>query len=195
MSSPSKAARGRGFQSRLNRVAELRAPLEAAKPEVELLPDWKAKFKRPMSLATAVLIGMLAVFIARVGRFHLMGGLPSGEFTNFTVIFDGGLALVFSLLAFRVLKMNDRAFKSAFAGGVVAMVVLMHNFVHAAPGVFGLLFSKEWSANVVAYSEPGSIYLLSTYMAVMPSGADAANDPGNQVLPKVRRYGLISDGG
>lgn len=195
MSSPSKPARGLGFQSRLNRVAERRAPFEAAKPDVELLPDWKANFKRPANLATAVLIGMLAVLIARVARFHLMGGQSSGEFTNLTVIFDGGIALVFALLTFRILKMNDRAFKSALAGGVIAMVVLMHNFVHAAPGVFGLMFSKEWSDNVIADSEPGSIYLLSTYMAVMPSGAGVAGDPGNQALPKVRRYGSISDGG
>lgn len=195
MSSPSKPARGRGFQSRLNRVAERRAPFEAAKPDVELLPDWKANFKRPVNLATAVLIGMLAVLAARVARFHLMGGLTSGEFTNVTVVFDGGIALVFSLLMLRILKSNDRAFKSALAGGVVAMVVLMHNFVHAAPGVFGLLFSKEWSNNVIAYSEPGSIYVVSTYMAVMPSDAVDASEPGNQVLPKVRRYGLISDGG
>jgi len=187
MSSPQGNGLGRGFQSRLNRVAENRAPIEAAKPQVELLPDWKAKFKLPVTLVAAVLLGMLAVFIARAARFHVMGGVQTGVNPGFNMIIVAGVAIICAVLILRLLNIKGYASSAAPAVGVFAMIGLMHNFVHAAPGAFELFFSKEWTDDVISYSEPGSIYFGGNYFNVLNSLEDIAGDPEEQELPKVRR--------
>ena len=60
MSSPQSGAPNANFQDRLNRLAEARAPIEAAKPEVAVVPDWKENIKYPASLVGAALVGISA---------------------------------------------------------------------------------------------------------------------------------------
>ncbi|MGI9391487.1 MAG: hypothetical protein ACR2O1_15630 [Boseongicola sp.] len=194
MSSVQGTARPTGFKSRLNRVEAKRAPIDAAKPDVELLPDWKANLRQPMMLSAAVIFGMVAVFLVRLARFHLMGSLPAMEIPDVTMLIDGGIAMICLFLVFRLLKGTPRKIKAAHALGVVAMVGLMHNFVHSAPGVFGLLFSKEWTAVTVAYSEPDSIYVGSKYVVFLPPDDGKAAEQEIQALPKVRRSGVIANG-
>lgn len=189
MGSPQGRAPSDGFQSRLNRMADRRAPIDAAKPQVDLLPDWKANIKHPVTLVSAVLLGMLAVFIARLARFHLTGGTLAGNNADVTMIIDASVALACAFAVFGILKIKGYDFKAAQAVGVILMVGLMHNFVQAAPGAFGLLFSKEWTQDIVNNSESGSIYLRGKYIVVLPSGEDVADEPEEPELPKVRRLG------
>ena len=189
MSSPQGRAPSNGFQNRLNRVAAQRAPGDAAKPTVEVLPDWKANIKQPVTLIAAGLSGMLAVFIARFLRFHLMGGTLAGDNPDVTMIIDGGIAIACAFLVFHFLNIKGHSLKAAQIVGIVAMIGLMHNFVHAAPGAFGLLFSEAWTEDIVNYSEPGSIYIRGSYIVVLPSADDVADEPEDQALPKVRRMG------
>ena len=189
MSGPQDNAPNDGFQSRLNRMAELRAPIDAAKPQVDLLPDWRANIKGPVTLVAAVLVGIFAVFLARLARFHLTGGTLAGDNPDVTMIIDAGIAVAVSFVVFSLLKIRGREFKVAQVVGVMAMIGIMQNFVHAAPSAFGLLFSKQWAEDVVTHSEPGSIYIRGKYIAVLPSEEDVADEPEERALPKVRRLG------
>ena len=36
----------------------------------------------------------------------------------------------------------------------------MHNAVHKFPGTFSLLFSAEWTENVIASTEPNSLFVV-----------------------------------
>jgi hypothetical protein len=189
MSGPQGNAPNNGFQSRLTRVADRRAPIDAGKPHVDLLPDWKANIKRPVTLVAAVFVGIFGVFLARLIRFHLTGGTLAGDNPDITLIIDAGIAVVVSFVVFRLLKIKGREFNVAQLVGVIAMIGIMQNFVHAAPGAFGLLFSKQWAEDVVTYSEPGSIYIRGKYIVVLPSDEDIADEPEERALPKVRRLG------
>ncbi len=189
MGSPQGRAPSNEFQSRLNRVAKQRAPIDAAKPQVDLLPDWKANFKQPMTIVAAVLVGMQAVLVARLLRFHLMGGTLAGDNPDIAMIIDVGVAIAFSFPIIFFLNLRGHKFKAAQVAGIVLMFGVMHNFVHAAPGVFGLLFSEEWTEDIVTYSEPGSVYVRGNYITVLPSGEDVADEPKKPELPKVRRLG------
>lgn len=189
MSSPQGNAPNNGFQSRLNRMAEQRAPTDAAKPQVDLLPDWKANIRYPAAIVASALVGMLAVFVARLVRYHIMGGTLAGDDPDFTMIIDGSIAVACSFLLFGMLKFKGKEFKVAQTVGIIAMIGLMHNFVHAAPSAFGLLFSTEWADDIVSYSEPGSVYFRGFYFVVIPSGDDVADEPQKRELPKVRRLG------
>ena len=189
MSSPQGGKPDGGFQDRLTRVADRRAPIDAAKPHVDVLPDWKADIKQPVTLVAAVVLGMLAVFIVRLLRVHLMGGTLAGDNADITMIIDGGIAIAGAFLVFHLLRIKGLKFKAAQTIGIVTMIGLMHNFVHAAPGAFGLLFSDEWSEDIVEYSEPGSIYFRGMFFTVLPPEEEVAEEPETPELPKVRRMG------
>lgn len=183
MSSPQSGSPNRSFQSRLNRVAEKHAPLEAEKTEVQVIPDWKENFKYPAALVGAALVGMLAVFAARYARFHLMGGSLMGDDADITMAIDGAIGAACSFLLFTVLRFEGTDFKAAQTVGIVAMITIMHNFVHAAPAPFKMLFSEQWTEDVIAATEPNSI-LFRGASFILYEGEDAA-----PTIPVVRRAG------
>lgn len=186
---PISAARPiRSFQSRLNRVAEQRAPHEAAKTEVSVIPDWKQNFRYPAALIGAALFGALSVFLARYARFHVMGGSFAGDDPDFTMMIDAGIAFVCAFALFALMRFEGKDFKAAQTFGIIAMIAVMHNFVHAAPGAFSSLFSKQWTAEIVAYSEPGSLYFRGNYFKVIADEETVAEaDQEEPAEPRIIR--------
>ena len=203
----------RGFQNRINRVQELRAPIEAARPRVDVLPDWRENVRYPATLVGMALLGMLAVFIARFVRFHLIGGTLSGDAPDITMLIDAGLAALAGLMilaavgltarqlsrgqghgVFSLKTLGENSVKAALVVGIAIMIGTMQNMVHSMPSVFNLVFSEEWTEDVVTYSEPGSIYFRGNYYVVLPQAEDAApvdadapEEGEKKALPKVRR--------
>jgi len=203
----------RGFQNRINRVQELRAPIEAARPRVDVLPDWRENVRYPATLVGMALLGMLAVFIARFVRFHLIGGTLSGDSPDITMLIDAGLAALAGLMilaafgltarqlsreegqgVFSLKTLGENSVKAALVAGIAIMIGTMQNMVHSMPSVFKLVFSEEWTEDVVTYSEPGSIYFRGNYYVVLPQAEDAApvdadapEEGEKKALPKVRR--------
>ncbi|QMU57212.1 MAG: hypothetical protein GKR98_02730 [Boseongicola sp.] len=194
MSGPQNPQSDGSFQDRLNRVAERRAPIEAARPQVDVLPDWKQNVRYPSGLIGAAVLGMAAVFIARFARAHLMDGGLEGFDADITMVIDGVVAGLCSFLLFGLLRFEGKEFKAAQTFGIIAMICMMHNFVHSAPRVFSLLFSAEWTEEVIARSEPNSIYFRGNYFVLSPE-QEVAEDiedvdvPETPALPKVRRLG------
>ena len=221
MSGPGAGTPNSGFQDCINRVQERRAPIEAARPKVDVLPDWKENIRYPATLVGMALLGMFAVFVVRYVRFHLMGGTLAGNDADITMIIDAGLAgvaafVIYSAVGltmrdanraergsiFSLNNLGDNPVKAALVVGIAIMIGTMHNMVHSAPGVFGALFSEEWAEDVVAFSEPGSIYFRGNYFTVLPqaedtvaedgapaggAGAEGSDAPEKKALPKVRR--------
>jgi len=203
----------RGFQNRINRVQELRAPIEAARPRVDVLPDWRENVRYPATLVGMALLGMLAVFIARFVRFHLIGGTLSGDAPDITMLIDAGLAALAGLMilatvgltarqlsrgedhgVFSLKTLGENSARAALVVGIAIMIGTMQNMVHSIPSVFSFVFSEEWTEDVVTYSEPGSIYFRGNYYVVLPQAedtapvdADAPEEGEKKALPKVRR--------
>lgn len=219
MSGPMGGTPDKGFQDRLARMQERRAPIEAARPHVDVLPDWKANVRYPASLVGLAFLGMFAVFFARYARFHLMGDTLSGESADFTMIIDAGLAALAAFMIFGAIGLTtrdssrsenqspfslqglgDNPMKLALVVGIAIMIGTMHNMVHKAPGVFSIIFSQEWTDDVIAYSAPGSIYYRGNYYVLFPEEEvvveedvapaeliEVPVEPEEKVLPKVRR--------
>ena len=177
----------RSFQSRLNRVAAVRAPIEAAKPEISVLPDWKQNIKYPAAIVGAALLGILAVFIARYVRFHMTGGTLAGDDPDITMMIDGGIAAACSFALFSMLRFSGAEFKAAQTFGIAAMVMTMHNAVHAAPEVFDVVFSEEWTDEVIAYTEPKSILFRGVSFVLSDDSPEAAESSA----PVIRRAGKL----
>ena len=183
MSGPVGGAPNQSFHDRLNRVAEARAPIEAAKPYVPPVPDWKENIRYPAALVGAALLGMLAVFIARYVRFHVMGGTLAGDDPDITMMIDGGIGAACSFLIFSMLRFSGPEFKAAQTFGIAAMIMIMHNFVHAAPGAFNLLFSEEWTEDVTSFTEPNSILFRGVSFVVFEPEEE------KRAAPVIRRIG------
>lgn len=185
MSSPASGGPNNDFQQRLERMAEARAPIEAAKVEVSPIPDWKENIRYPAALVGAFLVGMLAVFVARYVRFQMMGGTLAGEDPDFTMIIDGAIGAGCSFLLFAVLRFEGHAYKAAQSLGIFAMICVMHNFVHAAPGIFNKVFSEDWTNEVVAYTEPNSILFRGASFVLYEEEGEVAS------APTIRRGGKL----
>ncbi len=185
MSSPPSGTPNSNFQNRLNRVADARNPGGQVKPPVPVIPDWKENFKYPASIVGAALVGMMAVFVARYVRFHLMGGTLAGEDADITMLIDGGIGAACGFLLFAMLRFNGAEYKAAQTFGIAAGVMVMHNFVHYAPGVFNVVFSEAWTEDVIAYTEPNSILFRGNSFLLYEEPETAA------VEPVIRRAGKI----
>ncbi len=183
MSAMSSAGPDGSFQERLNRVAEARAPLEANKVDVSPLPDWKQNIKYPAALVGAALLGMVAVFVARYVRFHMMGGSLAGDDPDITMMIDAGIGAACSFVLFAMLRFKGAEFKAAQSFGIAAMIVVMHNAVHAAPKLFDLVFSPEWTEEVIASTEPNSILFRGVSFVVYE------DEEAAPAMPTIRRIG------
>ena len=77
--------------------------------------------------------------------------------------------------------------------GIFAMVGLMHNAVHALPGVFSGLFSPDWTEEIIASSEPGTLYFRGNYFVLIEGGEEVAaaeegqGEAGEKALPRIIR--------
>lgn len=159
MSSPQSSSSNQGFQQRLNRVADKRAPHEAARPVVEVLPDWKENASGPAGIAFAILIGIAAVFLVRLGRYHIMGEALVTDSPDLTLAVETGAALALSFLLFLPLPWKGFQYKLLQLGGVLVMITTMHNMVHSTPWFFKLTFSPDWTERVIAETDASSMYL------------------------------------
>lgn len=146
------------FADRLNRVAENQKPRD----EVELvavLPDIKERFSGKFGVVAAILVGLLAVLVVRIARFHFTGEAMIGGNADMTLAIETGAALAVSFVLFALLPYKGVGFKFAQFGGVIVMISMMHNAVHTVPGVFSAIFSPEWTAAVTEETKPNSLYL------------------------------------
>lgn len=185
MSSPPTGTPNNAFQDRLNRVAEARAPIEAAKPEISVIPDWKENFKYPGAIVGSAIVGMLAVFVARYVRFQLLGGSLAGDDADITMMIDAGIGAACGFLLFAMLRFEGKEFKAAQTFGIFAMIMVMHNFVHYMPGVFSTVFSEEWTDEVIAYTEPNSILFRGVSFVMVEPASEVAT------APTIRRAGKL----
>ena len=141
----------------------------------------------PKGLLTAILIGCLAVFAVRLALFHLTGSALIGFDPVITMALEMGTAIALSFLIFIFLPFEGLAARMGQITGVVIMMTLMHNAVHAAPGLFGTLFSKDWTESVIAATEPKSIYIPAPPepQLLLPEAELASQPDQTADLPRV----------
>lgn len=187
MSSPPSTGPNAGFQNRLNRVAERRAPIEAAKPEIAVLPDWKENVSGKAGMAVAVLIGLVAVVLVRIAAYHSVGTAMISDTPDFTLAIETAAALLLAILLFRLTAYRGVGYYFGNFAGVVLMVPLMHNAVHSVPAIFSLTFSPEWTAQVMQETEPNSLYVRGEVIPFTPREEVAEADEPEKKLPTVRR--------
>jgi hypothetical protein len=183
MSSPTSAGPDTGFQDRLHRVAEARAPIEAAKPEIAVLPDWKTNISGVSGVFFAVLSGLIAVLIVRIAAFHYVGIAMVSPTPDFTLAMETAAAFGVAILLFRLTPFRGVKYYFLQFAGVALAISTMHNAVHAVPAAFSAAFSPEWTASVLRETEPNSLYLRGEVMPFSP----VEEAESEKALPRVFR--------
>lgn len=159
------------FQNRLNRIAaggpntmgqvyvgpaETSSSTKNGKGKSKAGPDVLDNVLYPMSIIGAFMVGVFAVFATRFIRFHMLGGELTGENADLWMILDSVIAIGIVISLRSVFRFGGKALETAKTVGIVAMILMMHNFVHIAPGFFGSVFSPEWTSEVIATTKPKS---------------------------------------
>ena len=178
MSSPmGGAGPARSFQSRLNRVADARGPHDGASTKVSVLPNWKRDLLRKFSLPLAILAGALAVLAVRLGQFHINGVALVSNSPEMTMSIEAGVAVLLSVIVLLLMPFTSVLVKLGYLIGLALGLVAMHNAVHAAPGLFSLGFSPAWTTEVLAATEPNTLYVLGQSIDVIPEMPEKEPEP------------------
>lgn len=187
MSGANPGSPDKSFQARIGRVQEKHAPIEAAKPQVDVLPDWRDNVRTPVGFAIAIALGLLAVVIVRLVRFHAFGGTLIGENADITMAIDLVAAGVLSFALFKITSYKGYPYFLTQMAGVIGMLIGMQNMVHSNPSVFSLAFSPEWTEDVIATTEPGTMLVRGHSMYLSEQEEEVAEAEPEKVLPTVRR--------
>ena len=192
MRSTSRAIRS--FQSRLNIVAAQRATHDEGVTEVSVLPDWKAHFRVPLAIAGAFCVGLLAVLAARTFRGDMVGGTFVGENPDTSMLMDGGLALLAATVMCVLLRYRHLFCMVGTAAGVVLALIISHNLAHYSPMISNMVYGDDWTEELVAASEPGSVYFRGSYVTVLQPASeeiveneDEDGESEEKELPRVIR--------
>lgn len=188
MSSPQGTAPNEHFKARLDRVADARGPADAARPQIDVLPDWRDAVSGKTGVLVAFLVGALSVFAVRIAAFHYHGIAMVSDTPDLTLAMETTAALILGFLVLRFTAHRGAKFYFAQFVGVVLMATMMHNLVHVAPKTFSLAFSPEWTARVQQATELNSVYVRGTAIPLSPVEKVEEEEP-EKVLPKVRRMG------
>lgn len=189
MSSPQSATPNAGFNDRLNRVAERRAPHEAQRPQIEVLPDWRDNARGPAGIAAAIVTGILAVVVVRIARFHVMGVALVSDRPDLTLAIEMAASLILSFMIFMLLPWKGVQYRFLQFAGVALMALTMHNMVHSAPGLFRLVFSPEWTDRVLAETEPSSMYIRGHSVPFAGKIKEEVAEVEEPVLPQLIKIG------
>lgn len=149
---------------------------QAPRREVSPVPSLRENLAYPLSIVGACLIGMFAVFAARYARFHIFGGSMVGEDADIAMLMDGALAFGVGFIFRSFFSFESQEYITAKMVGIAAMIAVMHNFVHWAPGLFSGLFSPDYVEMTLAMTEPNSILFRGvSFVLSEPETATAAS--------------------
>ena len=169
------------FQERLERLAAEKGANDPERKSRSVkraeagLPTMGENIRYPLLFVWAAIVGMIAVFLSRYIRFHLTGGsLSGGENADMVMMIDGAIAAGAGFALKNLLAIEDKSLQFAQSVGVVIMVLGMHNLVHLAPKAFSVIFSPEWTQEVLQYTEPKS--LLFAGVTYRLTGGDGRPD-------------------
>ena len=181
MSSPIGDMRGNASYDPFSRRGNTSSRLTTANFEVELLPNWKRDVYRKSGMLIALVVGMLMVVAVRAIRFHASGTALISDKPEITTAIEAGGAVVLSFLVFLLFPFRGLKYVILLLVGIGISVTTMHNVVHSKPDVFSMLFSPDWTARVVAETEPNSLYFLGKTTPLVPEKKE------EKKMPTVRR--------
>jgi hypothetical protein len=109
------------------------------------------------TLTMAFVTGIVAYGAALYLRFFVLGISAEGSYSDVVLVANGLCAVAIAVLIGQLLRLSGLSHLTAQSLGVIAALCLMHNIVHQAPEISDMLFSPQWTAQIVSSTEPLSL--------------------------------------
>lgn len=120
----------------------------------------------PMAILLSVLLGIVCLMAGRFARYHFAGMDGSGYAPEVILGADIGLGLIVAVIAGTVLGLGRGKLQIAQLVGILLMAVSMHNLVWAFPEEATQLYGPDFVAETLADTQPRSIMLRGTVIAL-----------------------------
>ncbi len=143
-------------------------PRGGVHPHVDLLPNWKFEIAARSGWIVALVFGALSVLFVRIFQFHYSGEAMISDNPMLTTAVEAGAAVVLSFLAFLLVPYRGAKYVLLLIVGVGLSVTAMHNTVHTTPWAYSLMFSPEWTAEVIETTKPKSLLVLGDVIELGP---------------------------
>ena len=121
--------------------------------------------RQALLFPSCVLAGFTGHVLVLLADWHLSGQNPVGATADMVLARQAGIALAVTLALTLALRLGDRSMLLAKGLGVVLGLMLFHNLVHQWPAAFDQVFSPDWTAQVLAATEPQTLLIRGTAVA------------------------------
>jgi predicted MFS family arabinose efflux permease len=167
------------FQARIKRINDpkndsyldpelgIRIPKRLSKQIIKTGNSHNARNVGAISLAISLLLGTLSLLAAKYVRFHHAEIAETGTSAQTLMIMDFGLAAVMMFLLGGMIKHKTIRHMGAQVFGIAIMLVAMHNLVWLYPAEFAQVYGQSYVDQVIAATEPLSIYVNGETIAVL----------------------------
>lgn len=152
----------------LTSEVEANRPRGGVHPHVDLLPNWKWEIAARSGWIVALLVGAICVFVVRISQFHYTGVAMISDTPVITTAVEAGAAIVLSFLVFLLVPYRGAKYVFLLIVGVGLSIVAMHNTVHSAPWAYSLMFSSEWTDEVIETTKPKSLLVMGDVIELGP---------------------------
>lgn len=167
------------FQARVKRINDpkndsyldpelgIRVPKRLSKKIIKTNNAIREQKAGTMSLIFSILLGAVCLMAARYVRFHYADIPETGTAPLTLMIMDYAMASVMVFVAGGLIKHKSIRHMGAQIAGMAAMLVAMHNLIWFFPTEFAQVYSQSYVDQVIAATEPLSIFVNGASITVL----------------------------
>lgn len=111
----------------------------------------------PLTIVFAFALGMVSVVLGRLARYHAAGADNPELDVDMLLAMDVGMAAMVAFALRMMFNLDSKVHMSAKTAGIMVMVATMHNAVHAYPEMTALVFSEDYVAQTIEFTEPKTV--------------------------------------
>ncbi len=111
----------------------------------------------PLSIIFAFILGMIAVLVGRLARYHIGGADNPDLDVDILLAMDVGMAAMVAFALRMMFSLESKVHMSAKTMGIMATVATMHNAVHIYPEMTAIIFSEEYVKHTLEYTNPNTV--------------------------------------
>ncbi len=119
---------------------------------------------QPAALVGAFALGMGAVVLGHIARFHAMSGEPKLNDADMEMAVSAAIGLFLAFALSHLLRLASSQHLALQGIGVLLMVCSFHNLFFWAPAAMSAAFSPEYQSRIIVTAKPNSFQLRGEYI-------------------------------
>jgi hypothetical protein len=119
---------------------------------------------QPAAFVGAFALGMGAVVLGHIARFHAMSGEPKLNDADMEMAVSAAIGLFLAFALSHLLRLASSQHLALQGIGVLLMVCSFHNLFFWAPAAMSAAFSPEYQSRIIVTAKPNSFQLRGEYI-------------------------------